>query len=148
MIVSMKKEDQKKHNKKKRNLAKRLENSSQVNGNNVFKAEKIYYEISERVEGIHCGGLGAIHMLVKSTGLVKAIDNNMRILKQYRPYHDSDHILNICYNLLAGGEYLEDIKHLRDNPEYLNSMDVDRIPDQQFQYQAWQEILKPIPQSG
>jgi hypothetical protein len=45
------------------------------------------------------------------------------------PYFESDHVLNLTYNLLAGGTCLEDLELLRSNETYLNVLDAQRIPD-------------------
>jgi len=45
------------------------------------------------------------------------------------PYHESDHVLNIAYNLLCGGECLDDIELLRNNEAYLDALGAQRIPD-------------------
>ena len=47
----------------------------------------------------------------------------------HAPYFESDHILNIAYNILSGGECLEDIERLRNNETYLNALGAERIPD-------------------
>ena len=125
----MKNKDKKKHRKSKRKLAKRLSNRAIIKNKPTFEAKKIHYEISDRIEGINCGGIGAIHMLAQNTGLIKAINQNLHLLKQHRPYHESDHILNMCYNIFAGGSCLEGIENLRNNPEYMNSLQAHRIPD-------------------
>jgi hypothetical protein len=122
--------DKKKHNKSKKKLKNRLEHKTNCEPEPMFKAKKIQYELSDRVEGIHCGGIGAIHMLAQATGLIEAIDKNIELLKEHRPYHESDHILNMVYNILAGGTCLEDIGNLRENPEYMNCLDAKRIPGQ------------------
>lgn len=126
----MKDQDKKKHRKSKQKLANRLENKTQVGEKPMFSAQKINYEISDRIEAIHCGGIGAIHTLALNSGLINAIDQEIKLLKQHRPYHESDHIMNMAYNILAGGECLEDIGLLRENPEYMNSLGAKRIPDQ------------------
>jgi hypothetical protein len=122
--------DKKKHNKSKKNLKKRLEPKTNCEHEPVFKAKRIQYELSERVEGINCGGLGAMVMLAHATGLIEAIDREIELLKEHRPYHESDHIMNMAYNILSGGTCIEDIGQLRDNPEYMNCLDAQRIPDQ------------------
>ena len=126
----MKKKDKRKHSKNKKELQKRLKNNSEMGKEPILKAGKIHYEISERIEGINCGGIGAIHMLAKRSGLIEAIDRELNLLKEHRPYHESDHIMSMCYNILVGGHCLEDIGQLRENPEYMNSLDAERIPDQ------------------
>jgi hypothetical protein len=51
------------------------------------------------------------------------------LLKVHLPYHESDHVLNIAYNLLAGGVRLEDIEQRRNDETFLNSLEAQRIPD-------------------
>jgi hypothetical protein len=122
------KKDRKKHNKTKRDLQKRLKNNSKVEKEPVLKAGTIHYELSERIEGINCGGIGAIHMLAKKSGLIETIDREIHQLKEHKPYHESDHIMSICYNIIVGGHCLQDMEQLRENPEYMNSLDAERIP--------------------
>jgi hypothetical protein len=45
------------------------------------------------------------------------------------PYFESDHVLNLTYNLLAGGTCLENLELLRQNENYLDILDAQRIPD-------------------
>jgi hypothetical protein len=40
----------------------------------MFGARNVHYEIAERARGFSVGGLGAIHQLARSTGLVEEID--------------------------------------------------------------------------
>jgi hypothetical protein len=95
----------------------------------MFKASNIHYEMAERVKGINCGGIGAMHLLVQRLGLIGEIDENLELLKVHLPYHESDHVLNIAYNLLAGGVRLEDIEQRRQDENYLNGLEAQRIPD-------------------
>jgi hypothetical protein len=44
------------------------------------------------------------------------------------PYHESDHVLNIAYNILAGGTCLEDIGQQRIQEGYLDGLGAKRIP--------------------
>lgn len=76
----------------------------------MFRAGNIQYEIAERGQGIACGGIGAVHQMVVRSGLVKEIDENLDLLKMHVPYHESDHVLNIAYNVLSGNVRLEDIE--------------------------------------
>ena len=95
----------------------------------MFKASNIHYEMAERVQGVNCGGIGAIHLMVQRLGLVEEIDRNLKLLKVHLPYHESDHVLNIAYNILAGGVRLEDIELRRQDENFLNGLDAQRIPD-------------------
>ena len=95
----------------------------------MFKASNIHYEMAERVQGINCGGIGAMHLMVQRLGLVEDIDRNLQLLKIHLPYHESDHVLNIAYNILAGGVRLEDIEQRRQDENFLNGLEAQRIPD-------------------
>ena len=63
----------------------------------------IQYEMGEKGQGLACGGIGAIHQLAQRIGLVKTIDEELELLKVHAPYHESDHVLNIAYNVMVGG---------------------------------------------
>ena len=69
----------------------------------MFGASNVHYEIADRARGFSAGGIGAIHELARSTGLVEEIDKALHLLKVHVPYHESDHVLNIAFNALAGG---------------------------------------------
>jgi hypothetical protein len=95
----------------------------------MFKGSNIHYEMAERVGGLNCGGIGAMHLMVQRLGLVEDIDSNLHLLKVHLPYHESDHVLNIAYNILAGGVRMEDIEQRRQDESFLNGLDAQRIPD-------------------
>jgi hypothetical protein len=50
-------------------------------------------------------------------------------LKVHLPYHESDHILNIALNVMAGHKKLEDLELLRQDEAYLDLLGAQRIPD-------------------
>jgi len=89
----------------------------------------IHYEIAERTRGITCGGIGAMQMMVKKLELDQAINRGLHIFKLHNPYFESDHVLNIAYNLLCDGECLEDIERRRNDEGYLDAVGAKRIPD-------------------
>lgn len=95
----------------------------------MFKASNIHYEISERGRGLSAGGIGAIHELTRWVGLPEGIDRELHLLKAHLPYHESDHVLNIAFNILAGGTCLEDLELLRNDEVYLDALGAQRIPD-------------------
>lgn len=95
----------------------------------MFRARNIHYEVSERGRGLSYGGVGAMHLLARRTGLIEAIDRNVRVLKRHLPYHESDHVLNIAYNILGGGTCLEDIELRRNDEAVLDALGAERIPD-------------------
>ena len=40
----------------------------------MFAASNIHYELSDRIRGLDTGGIGAMHLLARRTGLIEAID--------------------------------------------------------------------------
>ena len=116
----MKKNMAKKLAKRKQKISKKLKKRNWTEqAAPMFKASNIQYEIDGRLQGVSNGGIGLIHTLAKKTGLLKEIDNQLEILKRHLPYHESDHVANIAYNILASGTCLQDIELLRndmDNP--------------------------------
>lgn len=94
-----------------------------------FNAPRAKYEIAERVRAVAYGGLAAMHDLVRGVGLPEAIDRQLGILKRARPYRDSDHILNIAYNVLCGGHVLDDIEIRRNDAAFLDMLGAEAIPD-------------------
>ncbi len=116
--------------KKKKQIEKRLASArSQPGGHPTLGASNIHYECSERVRAIAPGGIGAIHLLAKRSGLVELLDQYVQVLKQHRPYHESDHVLNIAYNILCGGRTLDDIELRRNDEAYLDALGTQSIPD-------------------
>jgi len=61
----------------------------------MFAARNIQYEIATRTQGVASGGIGAMHLLARRIGLIESIDRHLHLLKQHKPYHESDHVLNI-----------------------------------------------------
>jgi len=95
----------------------------------MLRAANIHYEIAERDRGIAVGGIGVIHRMVTKLGLQKAINADVRLLKRHLPYHESDHVLTMAYNVLVGGTCLEDIELRRNDEAFLDSLGASRIPD-------------------
>ncbi len=95
----------------------------------MFAANNIDYDVAQRTRGLGVGGIGVMHLLAKQSGLVEAIDQNLQLLKVHLPYHESDHVLNIAYNILSGGDCIEDIELLRNDEVYLDALGAQRIPD-------------------
>jgi hypothetical protein len=95
----------------------------------MFTASNIHYEVAGRTRALGPGGIGVIHQLARAVGLVDALDRNVELFKVHLPYTESDHILNIPYNILAGGTCLQDLELLRNDEAYLNALGAQRIPD-------------------
>jgi hypothetical protein len=95
----------------------------------MMGGSNIHYEIDGRHQGLASGGIGSIHLMNQRIGLVKEIDSSLHLLKLHLPYLESDHVLNIAYNIIAGGTCLEDIELQRQNEAWLNAVGAEIIPD-------------------
>lgn len=95
----------------------------------LLRASNIHYELADRTLATNYGGIGLVHGLVRDLGLDKEIDDRLHVLKIHLPYHESDHVLNIAYNILTDGQRLEDIELRRQDEAFLNALDAERIPD-------------------
>ena len=95
----------------------------------MFAAGNIHYDLADRDRGVGEGGIGAMHLLARRVGLIDRIDRELHVLKRHLPYHESDHVLNIAYNILSGGTCLDDLELRRNNAVYLDALDAQRIPD-------------------
>ena len=95
----------------------------------MITASNIHYELAGRVQGLNPGGIGAVLLLARRIGLISDIDHNLHVLKKHRPYHESDHVLNIAFNILAGGKRIEHIELRRNDEVYLDALGAQRLPD-------------------
>jgi hypothetical protein len=116
--------------RRKRRIARRLRPRTwKAQPTPMYRATNIQYEHSDRVRGLTTGGIGAMHRLAQHVGLVGAIDRHVEVLKVALPYHESDHVLGIAYNVLCGGTCLQDIELRRQDEVYLDALGAQRIPD-------------------
>lgn len=95
----------------------------------MMTATNIHYEYADRVRGLCSGGIGATFLLAQKTGLVNEIDSNLHLLKRHLPYHESDHVLNIAFNIVAGGKRIEHLELRRNDEVYLDALGAQRLPD-------------------
>jgi hypothetical protein len=115
---------------RKRRLQHRLRKRQwQEHRRRLFRDQNIHYDYSEKVHAGRFGGLGVCRLLIQQLDLADALDDKLHLLKRHLPYHESDHILNLTYNFLAGGTTLADIDLLRNDDTYLDALDVPCIPD-------------------
>ncbi len=95
----------------------------------MLRARNIHYEVADRAVGTSYGGIGLVHQLARTLGLADAIDQRLHLFKIHRPYHESDHVLNLAYNALCDGRCLQDLELRRQDEAYLNALGAARIPD-------------------
>lgn len=89
----------------------------------------MHYELAERTQATAHGGIGVAHRVAVTSGLVAAIDEHVHVLKIHRPYHESDHVLNVALNALCGGRTLDDIELRRNDEASLDALGAASIPD-------------------
>ena len=116
--------------KRKRKIERRLRRKQyEDQARPIMRASNIHYEMAEKSEGMSYGGIGAIHQMVGRLGLADEVNRGVSLLKVHVPYWESDHVLNIAYNVMLGGVRLEDIELRRNDEAFLNAMGSERIPD-------------------
>ncbi len=116
--------------RERRLIAKRLDEAVVANFDGpVLGRANIAYELSERTKATAHGGMGMIAKLVDTVALAQEIDASLHLLKLHKPYHESDHVLNIAYNALCGGQRLQDIELRRGDAVFLDGLGTKSIPD-------------------
>jgi hypothetical protein len=114
--------------RRNRRLKKRIDKRNGFSDSNI-RCGKVQYELSEKQQAVHCGGLGMITQVVKQLDLRKTLNQVAPVLKLHAPYQEADHILNIAFNLLSGSTCLDHLEHRRTDEAYLEALGVSRIPD-------------------
>lgn len=114
---------------RKRRIAARLDKTKLPSSCPVLGPVNAHYEIADRAQAVACGGVGLIHQMVTRLELPQLINRSLGIFKIYLPYSESDHVLNIAYNIVAGGTCLDHLELVRNNEAYLDALGAQRIPD-------------------
>ena len=94
----------------------------------MFGSGPVRYEIGARISAMSFGSIGVVRRLVAKLGLAGEINRRLALLKRHLPYHESDHVLNVAYNMLCGGARLEDLGALRNNVAYMDALGAEVIP--------------------
>jgi len=123
-------ERKRKLQQRRRRVLRRLEHrQGDIRDDPILTASNIHYELADRTQGLGAGGIGAMQMLARRSGLIEGLDDRLHLLKVHQPYHESDHVLNIAYNVLCGGTCLEDLELRRHDEGYLDGLGAERVPD-------------------
>ena len=121
--------DRRKLKKREAEILERLANDHQVRSSPMMSATNVTYEVSARADATAWGGVAAMYQLARTVGLVASLDERVHVLKIHKPYHESDHIMSIALNVLAGGTCLEDLEWRRQDRAFMNALGAERIPD-------------------
>ena len=111
--------------RRKRNIKKQKKRMQSP----MLRCPKTKLELSEKTKAVNCGGLTLVQQIVRQVGLAESINRHCPIFKVHLPYTEADHVLNIAYNILAGGTCLEHIELRRNDEAYINLLGAERIPD-------------------
>lgn len=115
--------------RRQRRVERRLADGWSRAGEPVLSDGPAKFEVSDRVRGTSAGGVRLAQDLCKAIDLPKEIDSRLHLLKLHMPYHESDHVLSMAFNLLAGGSCIEDLENRRSDEAFLDMLGADRIPD-------------------
>lgn len=125
----MQRKRQRQLEKRKRRAKKRIDKANWNGQSPMIDPPTIHYELAERTQAIAAGGLGVVQELVRQLGVAESINRVCPIFKFHLPYSEADHVLNVAYNLLAGGTCLEHLELRRSDEAYLDALGAQRIPD-------------------
>lgn len=125
----MTKKSKKALRKRKQKILERLANTKETRAIPMMDLGPIKLEVMEERNATGQGGIGVIHKMNQVTGLIDEINRDIDIFKVHKPYFESDHVMNIAYNLLSGGTCLEDLEVRRNDIAYMDSLNAIRVPD-------------------
>ncbi len=67
----------------------------------MLSSEKMSNEVGANFDATCFGGIAAARRLVTELALAGQLDEGLDLLKVHPPYHESDHVLNLAYNVLG-----------------------------------------------
>lgn len=114
-----------------------------------FRATNIRYELAERTAAMNGGGSGVMPWMLQRLGRVNDLEGNVPLLKVSLPYHESDQVLNIACNILAGGVGLEDTERRRQDEVFLNGtrLKVWKVQPKGFPQDAFADVAGTLAQT-
>lgn len=104
---------------RKRRILARLDETKFEGAGPVLADPIMHYEVAQCMAEIACPGLGMILDMVPRLGLADTLKRPSALFKRCLPHSESDRVLNMAYNLLAGGACLEYLKLRRKREAYL-----------------------------
>jgi hypothetical protein len=119
--------------KRKLRIRRRLEKAAKLEGcatgRPMLRSVFPQFEVSNRVRAHGFGGLSLMVGVAQRLGLTELIDERVPLFKVRRQYHESDHVLTLALNPLAGGKSIEDLEQLRQDEALLDSLGARSLPD-------------------
>lgn len=95
----------------------------------VMRLPRVHLEVDSRSEVTPYGGLVLVTEFIRRFKVAQLLDRHVHVLKQHKPYHESDHILAQACNLYVGGTCLEDLAELQHSEAARRLLGACRLPD-------------------
>ena len=114
---------------RQRRVAKRLDKANWNGQSPMLATLAVRLELADRTQALSAGGIGTVQQLVRQLDVAGGINRLCPIFRFHLPYSEADHVLNIAFNLLAGGSCLEHLELRRNDEAYLDALGAQRIPD-------------------
>ncbi len=115
---------------RKRRLARRLARKRGADPHHpTLTTAGLHYDVAERSRGLAYGGIPLMLRFAEDVGLIDGINQHLNLLTFYRPYRESDHVLNFVINACCEGRCLEDIELRRQDEVFLDAVGARSLPD-------------------
>ena len=114
---------------RQRRVARRIDKANWNGQSPMLVTPAVQLELADRTQALSAGGIGVVQQLVRQLDVVGSINRQCPIFRFHLPYSEADHVLNIAFNLLAGGSCLEHLEQRRNDEAYLDALGAQRIPD-------------------
>lgn len=95
----------------------------------VLRLPALHTEVDTRSEVTPYGGLLLVSQLARRFDMARVIDERVHVLKEHKPYHESDHVLALAMNLFVGGTCIEDLAALQSSEAVRRLLGAARLPD-------------------
>jgi len=125
----VKKSIRRKLDARKRCTMKRIDKANWNGQSPMLTCPTVQYELAEKTRAVAAGGIGVAQQMVRQLGIADSINHGCPVFKFHMPYSEADHVLNIAFNLFAGGTCLEHLELRRNDEAYLDALGAQRIPD-------------------
>lgn len=114
---------------RKQKMLQRIDKANWSGSSPMIQPPAIKYELADKQQAISAGGVGVIMQLINQLEVREEINHAIPLFKLNLPYDETDHVLNIAINLIAGGTCLDHLEDRRTDEAFLNALGAQRIPD-------------------
>lgn len=111
---------------RQRRVARRIDKASWNGQSPMLVTPAVQLELAERTQALSVGGIDTVQQLVRQLDVAGSVNRQCPIFRFHLPYSEADHVLNIAFNLLAGGSCLEHLELRRNDEAYLDALGAQR----------------------